>query len=928
MANYARTNTSALVWTNTAAWTPTGAPTTTADAAQFTSTITAANSTTAATVTVGQIEIVAPGGLITILPATSQVITLNPSASFSNVGIKFTGTAGNTLTVTAAIALGSDQTWDFGTSNKTLTVSSANNVLQNAAGGGTYSLTLTGLGRFASAFANTFGGVGKTITLQNGVYCTPGNAGTLGDANNTVYVGPNATLDLTLRTLNQTNYYATGAGTLGYSTTIAANQVYGAVNIGSFADGKNVFATGTSATFTLNNAANAVKLTGSVTDYIEIDAVTSTISALTNTANDFYAPGGVRISSLSILSPQSSLNRAYNVGATDAAAGTNESAPFGDSRNVIRVLPSGKLYSAPAAGVTRTVARTISFDGDAANTHIQNSGSAGSVLAFSGALTFSGNATNGTEVSSIATTGGVAFTGTIAGPGALRCVTAGSTVTFDSTATNAFSSWAGELQTPSTVYPVYKNGYATLTNKRVATGVSAYFINGLNTDITLAHSSYTIDDDAIARGSFSNTTINLGPGAVTGTAATNYFIESASAANTTLVVPGNLTGQLYFGTTGDSSTGTVVVSGTNTRSGTGAQVGWGGVGSLCLNSSRALGNGATTADNFAITATGKLDNTSGAPVTLAHGAAKQLNANFSWVGTNDLDLGPGTTTWNGPRIITFAAGGGTKTLTVPAATTTTATATWNVGGGTAGAKQRLALNGANASLATTGSVTAGYFRVNNAAGLGAVGTTTSWAVSSGAALELDGGITVPGTKNGTFIGNGPNTDGALRSTTSGTNKWQGAIQFTNAAGGRIKATDGTTLTLDPTGSPAYTGIDGTSSCPVYFDAGISATLNQDRILANTVGIVYCGNNGSSSGRVVLSKANQHTGALNCESGTTALTNQNAAGPAATGAGVNVKQSARLAVEIASTYKAVFPGTTALGVGATSYAARAYFRIGA
>lgn len=914
MTTYARVNTTGLTWTNTAAWSPAGAPTTSADKAQFTSAITTTNNTVGATATVGQIEIIAPVVTATVSAVTGQIITLSPSASFSDVGILFTGTTGSSVTISAALALASDQTWNFGTSNKTLTISSASNVLQNAAGGGTYGLTLTGLGRLSSAQANTFGGVGKTITLQNGVVCEPGAAGTLGSLNNTIYVGPNSYLDLFTRALNQTNYYVTGVGTLGYLTTIVGNQFYGAVAIGSVFDGtKNLLFTGTSAAITLQSATIEGKLTGSVTDYIEISANTSTISAITNTNNDFYAPGGVRINSRA--QTGNLLNRSFNVGATDAAAGgVNESAPFGDIRNTIRVLPAGRLYSAPAS-VTRKVLRDITFDGDAANTHMQNAGTtATSILEFAGALTLSGNATNGAEVSSSSASGGVVYTGTIAGTGALRCVTASSKVTFDSIEPSAFTSWMGQLQTPSNVVVIYKNGYETLTNSRTTgTGVNLYATNGLNSNITLAHSSYTGGGDFVVGSLSSGRTISFGGGSVTASVDTNFYVENAAAVNTTVLFPGNITGQLVFGNaTFDSPTATMVVSGTNTRLGSTASVGWTGASNLSLNSAGAFGSGSAAIDAIVIQSTAVLDNSSVSSVTLSNGGVKQLDASFSWAGTNDLNMGLGNVTYSTDRTITFTAGANTGTLKFPgAATTTTATLSFRVGGSTAGAKQRITLGGANASLvaataADQHSVTAGYFRIENNNGLGAAGTTTAWwvgatnlgAQTTKAALEL-AGVTTPDTKNVNLYNIGPNDDGALIGV-SGTSVFGGAISVPNVAGTRIGVKSGATLTL--LGSGLYQNLNPTNSgTPLAFTAESGGTLNQNRILGSNVGTVTVT---GGSGTVVFSRANLHTGTMTCSAGTTKVTDVNAT---STG---SVTVSAGATLE--STVQSQFQSTLSLG----------------
>jgi hypothetical protein len=299
---------------------------------------------------------------------------------------------------------------------------------------------------------------------------------------------------------------------------------------------------------------------------------------------------------------------------------------------------------------------------------MQNAGTtATSILEFAGALTFSGTATNAAEVVSTAASGGVVFTGTIAGAGALRCQTSGSKVTFDSTALNAFTSWTGQLQTTSNVVVIYKNGCETLINSRTTgTGVNLYATNGLDLDITLQHSSYTVGGDWVVGSLFPNRTISFGASSITASADTNFYIETASAANTTVLFPGNITGQLVFGNAGsDRATATMVVSGTNTRSGSTASVGWTGASNLSLNSAGAFGSGSASIDNLVIESTAILDNSSGSAVTLSNGGVKQLNANFSWAGTNDLNVGLGNVTYSADRTITFTAGANTGTLKFP-----------------------------------------------------------------------------------------------------------------------------------------------------------------------------------------------------------------------------------------------------------------------
>lgn len=78
-------------------------------------------------------------------------------------------------------------------------------------------------------------------------------------------------------------------------------------------------------------------------------------------------------------------------------------------------------------------------------------------------------------------------------------------------------------------------------------------------------------------------------------------------------------------------------------------------GTLDLNHTNALGRGALT-----ISAPSVIDNTSGAGVTLTPNNTQYWNANLTFKGTNDLNLGTGGIIFNGPRTIAVTAG----TLTI------------------------------------------------------------------------------------------------------------------------------------------------------------------------------------------------------------------------------------------------------------------------
>lgn len=864
-----------------------------------------------ASLTWGKLLVTNPAGTNNNIAATAgATLTLTPTdAEAAGVGFEFTSAGTSSLGLNCAVALGSDQTWQF---------SSGRFLNLGGALSGAYNLTLQGNGRLTASAANTYGGAGKTTKLQSGAYAISGSTTAFGVAATTVDIGDGGFYDNNGFGVApvQTQFRATGLGT--YYVSGSTYTRYTAIAFGpsaQFPSSKTLTLYGTNVALSLYGGNIAATITGGTSDYIELSA-SGSLSGFTNTLNDFTATGGVRISSLAI-STLASNNFGYNVGATDAA----DTAALGNAANAVRVMPSGRLYSAPAGGVTRTISRTVSLDGTpvTGDVNIQNgSSSATAVLAFAGDVTFSNTPTTGGEVK--VDTGGsvISFQKTISGTGGLRLASATAVVAFESAQAGAFSSWSGALTAPNSATIQYGNGYATLTNALVTTGSGSnatVFVNKLAQNIALNHSSYTFADDVVFRALNSGYEFSLGTGAITGTSGTVFI----AGTGVTLKLANPINSQLVFGKTSDL--GTVVVSGTNTRSA--GTIGW-QYGSLHLNSAGSLGSGSAAADAFVLTGTpGTLDNSSGGTVVLTNGGGKTLNANFTWAGSNSLDLGAGLVTWNAARTFTFDSSGGTGTLKFPGATnTSTATLPWNIGGSTAGAKQRLTLGGANVSLANTTAtnqhaVTAGYFRIENNDGLGAAATTTAWWVgatnagtpTTGSALEL-AGVTTPNTKNVNLYGTGPNSDGALIGA-SGTSTFQGSISVPNVAGARIGVAAGATLTLD--GAGIYPNLNpAVANTPISFTAGAGGTLNQNRVLGggvtSNVSTVTIAN---GTGTVVFSRANLHTGAMTCSAGTTKITNA-----AATGASAGNTVTVTAGASFETTVKATFASTLTLGSSST------------
>ena len=99
-----------------------------------------------------------------------------------------------------------------------------------------------------------------------------------------------------------------------------------------------------------------------------------------------------------------------------------------------------------------------------------------------------------------------------------------------------------------------------------------------------------------------------------------------------------------------SGTGTLALGGNNTFAG---GVTHSGTGTVAINNANALGGG-----TFTINGSGKIDNTSGGAVTISN--AQAWNSGFTFIGSNDLNLGTNTVSMGGNVALTVSA----KTLTV------------------------------------------------------------------------------------------------------------------------------------------------------------------------------------------------------------------------------------------------------------------------
>ncbi len=377
-------------------------------------------------------------------------------------------------------------------------------------------------------------------------------------------------------------------------------------------------------------------------------------------------------------------------------------------------------------------------------------------------------------------------------------------------------------------------------------------VNGTGGTLTLG--SFTLNSGAASvTDTINGTGIVTVSGAVTnGGAGTNGLSYTGSS---TLTLNGNDT---YTGlTTLNSATGTLVLAGNNS--------GAGGVtltaGTLDVNNNNALG---AVGGTLTITA-GTIDSTvAGISNAIANPIA--INGNFTFGGTNNLNLGSGAVTGSFTRTVTL--NGTSKTLTLggtfgnnnDAANTLTVNGSGNtlsLGGialdnaGTTARTQTLAGSG---NVTVTGAVVNGSSTAGQALTYAGTGTLTLSATGNsytGGTTLTSGNLSLTGTLTGS--GNNITVNGGAFSE-SGT----GVIGTT---AGTLTTTGGTT-TLS--GLNTYTGVTNVNGGTLNLD------FSQATVQASANNIIKTGNTVNLGGGALVLKGGG-TGTNSQTFGTTALT---------------------------------------------------------
>lgn len=370
--------------------------------------------------------------------------------------------------------------------------------------------------------------------------------------------------------------------------------------------------------------------------------------------------------------------------------------------------------------------------------------------------------------------------------------------------------------------------------------------NSLAGSLSVANGTWRITN-ATQTGNF--TVINLGSSGATGTyektGSTSLTISTATTlvsggtgslltSNGTLTWSGTISGNgSLLAQTG--SAGVLVISGNNTFTGSTTV---NGTGITQISGGSVLSDNSTTTVNSGATLDFLADETVGA---LAGAGTVSLNANRLTVGG----------TQNGTFSGNISGSGGIS----------------RTGTGT------LTLQGANTYTGST-LVSGGVLAIANASALGdTAGSTT---VSSGASLDLSGGISVSGEAL-SLTGSGAGGQGAL-SSSSGNNTYGGSITLT---GNTTIAAAGGTLQLDV---PAGNSVTGTNVDLTFAGAGDIRVV--DGISLGSGNLVKSG-----SGSLWLSANNSYTGSTSVTAGTLRVLNNGAL--SSTSGGTSVSSGAAL-----------------------------------
>ncbi len=800
-------------------------------------------------------------------------------------------------TVSLPVAAGAVQPVSVTNSGETLTLSG----VYSGTGGG---ITKSGSGALTLSGPNTMTGgvtlsagqlnINNATALGTGTFTISGgtidntSGGAITESNNNVQSWSG---DFTFAGSNALNL-GTGNVTLTAArqvTVTASNLTVGGVVSGAFKltkAGSGTLTLGGANTFTGGVALTAGQLN------------INNASALGTTAGTFTISGGTTIDNTSGSAittsnyPMSWAGDFTFVGSNDLNLGTGN-APMTASRSVTvnaGTLTVGGVISGTNFGITKLGAGTLADLGN--NTYT------GNTTITAGILNADATASLGGASNQLIFNGGtLQASGAISSPSTRAVSVASATGTID---TNGFtvslagnvtgangltkiSSGALQLSGTNTFLGgVSLNGGELDINSTTALGTGTLTISGGTTiDNTSGGSLAESNNNAQAwNGDFTfggSNDLNLGTGAVTMSASRQ--VTTSSTHN--LTVGGAISGSGFSLT--KAGAGTLTLSGGNTFTG-GTTL---SAGQLNINNATALGTGTFTISG------GTIDNTSGGSITESNNNAQAWNGNFTFTGSNALNLGTGAVTLGASRQVTVSG----SVLTVGGAISGSTFGLTKSGAGT------LTLTGANTYTGNT-TITAGVLNANSSSALGDANNTL---VFAGGTLQAGGTITSPSTRAvsvssatalidttsnpvsiaGVISGaNGLSKGGSATLTLTGTNTYSGSTTISagalNANSSAAIGDGSSTNTLVFTGGTLQAG--GTIASPSTRTVTLTApgTIDSNGNSVSIAGVISGGTSLSKtgSGALALSATNTFTGGFSLTGGEVDVNNTQALGTSA------------------------------------------------